>query len=390
MASDRAELAAARMKSARLRVEQLRERIARLSAGVASTPEDVAIAKACAENQRNEMLKAQERLRLTYAAANQIHRAPIGLPDPTSRPRDEAEKGPSDGPKQGGGNAAIEEARSDLRPATSELNRPRPGRDDKILQRLSWENRLLRSALVAFAASTAGEGNGVWSKDRRRKLWQALVDQCGEDAWQGWARALCLAAVSILPDLRGAAVSGYDTHRVPYLLAVTDEWTRRAEEIHQLVGEGPAVEAYTSQGPVVVTHLDDEQGRWPGYVAAAEGTDLGGICALPVKLNGVTLGSITLYSRHSGDKGWQEWLDGSFLAAAAAKALLADLDAIDDGLQFGDPGDERIQVATGMLAVQLDLGIDEALARMRAFAFSNARGLAEVAEAIVDGSLRLP
>jgi hypothetical protein len=378
------------MRSARLRVEQLRERIARLSAGVASTPEDVSLAKACAENQRNETLKAQERLRLTYTVANQLQRRPIGSAGATDRQRGAAGELPSGGPEQGGAAPAVEEVWPDRRLHGSDPDQPHLANDHTTMQRLSWENRLLRSALVGFAASSAGEGNGVWSKDRRRQLWQALVDQCGEDAWQGWARALCIAAISILPDLRGVAVSGYDTHQVPYLLAVTDEWTRRAEEIHQLVGEGPAVEAYTSQAPVLVTHLDDEQGRWPGYVAAAAGTDLGCICALPVKLNGITLGSITIYSGEEGGTGWQEWLDGSFLAAAAAKALLADLDAIEDGLQFGDPGDERIQVATGMLAVQLDLGIDEALARMRAFAFSNARGLAEVADAIVEGSLRLP
>jgi len=370
MTSDRGEIAAARIKSARLRAEQLRERIQRLNAGVPPTRGDVEVAKASAENQRNEALRAQERLLQTYAAAD-LHRRLVGSGG-TGRGRTA-----SDQVGDGTRGAPV----SDRRSAEA---------DGRTVERLSHENRRLRSALVAMAASWGGEGNGVWSKDRRRQVWRAVVEQSGDPAWRGWAHALCRAATSMMPDLRGVAVSGYDARGLPHLLAVTDEWTRQVEELHQLIGEGPAVEAYTSGSPVVVSRVSDEQSRWPGYVAAAADTGLRSVCALPVKLNGVSLGSISLYPQEEGGRGWQEWLDGTYLAAAAAKALMADLDAIEDGLDSGDLGDENIELATGMLAVQLHLNVDEALARMRAYAFSNARGLVQVADAIVDGSLRLP
>lgn len=352
MASERSEAAAARVAAAGRRAEQLRDRIARLRAGEASTAEDVALARISAANQRTEAVRAQESLLQAYASSAALRKS---------------------------WNEAGRTAAS-----TGEPTVRAGGRDESATQR---ENRVLQHALVSIASS--GEVKGGWSKERRQELWQALTEQSGEESWQGWCRALCRTAAALLTGLRGVAVSGYDDHGAPHLLAVTDEWTRQAEEVAQLVGEGPAVEAHRTQRPVAVADLVQEQARWPGYVLTAAGLGLSTVYALPVELDGVGLGTLTLYPEDQGGGGWPGWTDGFFLAAVAAKALLADLDAVEDGWPLGDVSDDRVQIATGMLAVRLDVSVEEASARMRAFAFSNARGLGEVAQAVLDGSLRM-
>ncbi|MGI3783934.1 MAG: hypothetical protein ACRYG2_24480 [Janthinobacterium lividum] len=348
MTSDRGSLAAARGSAAARRAEQLQRRIARLRAGERSTREDVELAKTSAANQRAEAVRAQERLLDAYAAAAHLRAG-------SSRPA----------------------------PRESE---PTPTAVDAAAE-LGVANGVLRRALVSMASS--GEVKGGWSKDRRQGLWEALADQCGQESWQGWSHALCRTAVTVVPGLRGAAVSGYDDRAAPHLLAVTDEWTRRVEEIGQLVGEGPATEAHRSQVPVLVKDLKDERVRWPGYVATAAGLDLHSVYAIPVQLDGVGLASLTLYPHVQDGSGWHDWTDGFFLAAVAAKAVLADLDAVEDGWPAGDFSDDRIAIATGMVAAQLAVTVEEASARLRAFAFSNAQGLGEVAQDVLDGSLRM-
>ena len=49
-----------------------------------------------------------------------------------------------------------------------------------------------------------------------------------------------------------------------------------------------------------------------------------------------------------------------------------------------------VQNAAGILSVQLEVSVTEALIRMRAYAFANARLVDDVARAIVARTLRLP
>jgi hypothetical protein len=47
-----------------------------------------------------------------------------------------------------------------------------------------------------------------------------------------------------------------------------------------------------------------------------------------------------------------------------------------------------VHQASGMVAAQLDVGVGQALIRLRAYAFGNDRPLTQVAEAVVEKSLR--
>ncbi|MFE5565029.1 ANTAR domain-containing protein [Amycolatopsis japonica] len=49
---------------------------------------------------------------------------------------------------------------------------------------------------------------------------------------------------------------------------------------------------------------------------------------------------------------------------------------------------QAVHLATGMLIARLDISQDEALLRLRAYAFSHQLPITEVAEAVVNGRLR--
>lgn len=352
--SERAELAAARVRSARRRSEQLRERIERLSRGAVSTEQDVFAARAAAEEQRLEALRARERLAAAHALATRVLGRRVEQPR-----REPGAKDPADASA---------------------------GETVALLRR---QRRLLRSALLSVVSSSGGPAGGG-ADALRRKLWEAMFERCGQVTWQGWVPALCVVAADLLPGVRGVAVSGYDARHVPYLLGASDAWTRQAEEVERVVGEGPASDSYRSGLLVSVAGVDDQQARWPGYAAAAAGTGLDLVSALPVLLNGVPLASVTLFWRPGDESKRAAWHLPALLASVATEVLQLEVGAIEDGLAVEDAVSERTSIATGMLAEQLGIGVDEALDRMRAFAFGEAQSLSEVAEAIMSGTLRLP
>jgi hypothetical protein len=371
VASHRGELAAARVAATALRGSQLRERLSRLRAGIVSTHEDVAFARASAANQRAAALRAQERLLRTYAAAADADRSASATRQPVDR---------QSGEPQGGGAAREQQPR----PSSAAS-----GPDDVVSGAGSPEgaNLVLRHALASIAAYS--DGSGGQSKDRRQQLWQELTDQCGRESWQGWSHALCRTAPSMLPALRGLALTGYDAQGCPRLLAASDEWTRQREETVELVGEGPAVQAYRTGARVLVPDLDAERARWPGYVSVAAELGVTAVAALPVQLNGVALGSLTLYPVDQGEARIP-WESCFFLATVAAQTLLVDLDAVEQGWPLPEVADPAIQVAVGVLAVQLEVSVEEAFARLRAQAFSHGRRLAEVAHLVLEGAQRPP
>jgi hypothetical protein len=81
-------------------------------------------------------------------------------------------------------------------------------------------------------------------------------------------------------------------------------------------------------------------------------------------------------------------------AAYAAATLLQGQDQADPGQPppgLDDVLASRFEIhqAQGMLTVQLRVGLEEALIRLRAYAFAHGRSLADVARDVLDGTLAL-
>jgi len=101
-----------------------------------------------------------------------------------------------------------------------------------------------------------------------------------------------------------------------------------------------------------------------------------------------------LYRDRTGPLTDDQYADALVLAGVAARSVLA-LQAqaapgtLSTELEAGANFRFVVHQASGMVAVQLRVGVGEALARLRAYAFGNDLLLIDVAEAVVARRLRL-
>jgi hypothetical protein len=172
----------------------------------------------------------------------------------------------------------------------------------------------------------------------------------------------------------------------------SDEWAEELEQLQYTVGEGPGFEAFATAGPVLVPDLAAEAGRWPGFTQAALPVGPAAMFAFPLQLGAIRLGMLDLYRRHPGGLSSRELTDAAVLANLATVAVLEqarqDKAAGDSELsRFAGPYQE-VSIATGMLASQLEIGLVEALARLRSRAFAENRSVHELAREVIERKIR--
>ena len=200
--------------------------------------------------------------------------------------------------------------------------------------------------------------------------------------------------------MQGATISlAYDGSNLA-TMAASSFAARVQDEVQFTVGEGPCLEAVARGARVEVVDLaDPAELRWPLYRPVMLAQDIRSVSALPVMLAGVCVGALDLFHPEPGR------VHGSRLSVALLAAELAELpvlDMLDDELRgaasdrdgttwsaLHDVVRTEIAQATGMLSVQLSVGIDEALVRLRAHAYATSSSASHVARAIIDRRLRL-
>ena len=215
---------------------------------------------------------------------------------------------------------------------------------------------------------------------------------------------ICRAGVRSIP-VAGVAVSVMTSGGHRGVVFVTDDTARSLEDVQFIAGEGPGCDAFAWGRAVLVSDLgvaDERDGAWPAFREAARAVGVRAVFAFPLLLGAATLGALTAYRLG------EEALTGLALARAvrlADAAAVAVLDVIvgaDHGRSAaagdGDDGDEVVDAqmyraevyqAAGVLMVQLAVGIETAMVRLRAYAFASGRPIAEVARAIVGHDLLL-
>ena len=202
---------------------------------------------------------------------------------------------------------------------------------------------------------------------------------------------LCEVAVDEL-NLLGVAVSLMTLHGQA-LAGASDDVGRRLEEITFSVGEGPSREAFLLGRPVLVPQLESALVRWPGYVPEAVRAGVGGVYAFPLQLGASKLGVLSFYAAQSHTLSEQQLLRCLVFADLTTEILLAGITG-DEGKKGEDLVDalrfrNEVYQAQGVVMVQLDISLVEALARMRAHAYANGLDLNTLALGVVTGSIRL-
>jgi hypothetical protein len=166
------------------------------------------------------------------------------------------------------------------------------------------------------------------------------------------------------------------------------------EDLQYTLGERPCIDAYQQDRPVLEPDLAAPiVPRWLGFTPPAVAAGARAIFGFPMQVGAVRLGALNLYRDHPGSLTDDQHADALVMAGVAARAVL-DMQAharsgvLASELESGADFRFVVHQASGMVSVQLDVSVAEALIRLRAYAFANDLLLSEVAEAVVSRQFR--
>jgi hypothetical protein len=200
------------------------------------------------------------------------------------------------------------------------------------------------------------------------------------------------------------------SRRVRELVYASDPIAKQLDDLQYTIGEGPCFDAYLDDDPKFYPELTSvaQTSRWPTF--AAEATRLGAraLFAFPVPDVPRPMGVLELYRRSAGGLADFEYSSARTGAAAIAHQLGSNWQdqvarfhsverAIDATATAGawklEPTDPftrtQVHVAGGMVAIQLGVDADEAVDRLRAFAYASGRAMSSVAADIIARRLTL-
>jgi hypothetical protein len=208
-------------------------------------------------------------------------------------------------------------------------------------------------------------------------------------AINGWLHRMCRAAARDLP-ASGVGLSLVNDTGTLMTAASSGTESAVIEELQFMLGEGPCLDAYESRQPVLVPDLEVTHTNWPGYAPAAREHGVRGVFAFPLQVGRARLGALDVYRAEAGELSpramtralaFADLAMESFLDAQPRDALVSEEPERSTGLRY------EIYQAQGMLMVQLGITLEDALARLRAYAFASGRSLAEVADDVLNRRL---
>ncbi|QRP46741.1 GAF and ANTAR domain-containing protein [Amycolatopsis sp. FDAARGOS 1241] len=168
--------------------------------------------------------------------------------------------------------------------------------------------------------------------------------------------------------------------------AATDELASVLAELEITVGEGPVRSARELGSPVLVGDFDglENSRRWPLYAPLAVQAGVHSQFVLPLRVGLIDVGTLVFHRKAAAP------LEPVLLADALAYGELMLLLLLDEQSGRGHPEPVGLSLrstyvhqATGMVAAQLDVSLDDAFAALRAGAFAEQRPLSELAADVV-------
>lgn len=202
---------------------------------------------------------------------------------------------------------------------------------------------------------------------------------------------LCRVCCELLP-ITIASVVLMGDQGVEGITGASDALAAALQNEEFTLGEGPATSVRHQRRPVLVSDLRDVTSDWPRFVPAAERLGIRTMYAIPLQIGAVDLGVLVLGG--ANPRAWSGLeLADSMLLGDLISGLVLDLQAgvTSESLAWAlDATDSRAVVhqATGMIAAQLNVGVAEALVRLRANAFATDQAIDRVATEIVAGQRR--
>jgi hypothetical protein len=203
---------------------------------------------------------------------------------------------------------------------------------------------------------------------------------------------MCSAADAL--SVAGASIVLMSASGSPASIFASSPKAESLEEVQFTLGVGPSAEAYRWGVPVIETDLAaGTPQRWIGFVGPAADAGVGAVFSFPLRIGAASIGVLTLYQDHPGPLGDDPYADAMVLAGIFTRAILAMQAGATEGmlaagLREAGTSNAEVHQASGMVSVQLDIGVGEALGRLRARAFVEGRTVDEVAIDIVKKRIR--
>ena len=231
----------------------------------------------------------------------------------------------------------------------------------------------------------------------RKQFLNAVAARIRSSANRDWNPSLLAAAcVDVLP-VAGAGLSlSQQALRVP--LGWSSESVGVAERAQTTLGSGPCLSAMSSGMPVAAggTEIAD---RWPVYWdELAQNTSFRSVAAVPLRVDDQSpFGALDLYGGGSDLTTTLPLTEVAEAIASPIAVMLSDTFAalyddpdIPDWLEH-HPAVERMTVwtAVGMVVASAGVSDTDALATIRAWAYSHERSLDDVASSLVSRTLSL-
>jgi GAF domain-containing protein len=133
------------------------------------------------------------------------------------------------------------------------------------------------------------------------------------------ALQLAVAETDDLFDVDGAGLMLLGTDGVLRYVAASDEAGRMLEALQEQFGEGPCVDAFLEDGPVIAGDLGADP-RWPSVGPLAAGHGVRAVLGVPIDLREGPVGTLNVYAAQP-----HRWDDSDVAAIQAYTRVIASL-----------------------------------------------------------------
>jgi hypothetical protein len=177
-------------------------------------------------------------------------------------------------------------------------------------------------------------------------------------------------------------------------VCTTNSVSALIEHLQFTLGEGPCVDAYQQDRPVVEPDLaHPSTSRWLAFTGPVVDAGVRAVFGFPLQVGAIRLGALDLYCDRPGPLTDDQHADALVMADVAAQAVLVlQADApphrLAAELEANADFHSVVHQASGMVSAQLEISVGQALIRLRGYAFGNDRPLVEVAADVVARRLR--
>ncbi|KRE40823.1 GAF and ANTAR domain-containing protein [Knoellia sp. Soil729] len=224
-------------------------------------------------------------------------------------------------------------------------------------------------------------------EDRATLLSSLARAMAQQDPSTTLAARLCSSAVTLLGGEGASITLTYSGHERVTLCSSGDTAARLAD-LQDVFGQGPSWQAFDSgEQQLWMSHDASAEQPWPALAhEVRSGLGSVSVCALPIRPDHEVLGVLTCHFP-TGSAPLLDHAHAQFLADAIGVALLRDPETTASDASGPWTAQAQIHQATGMVVAQLHIGLEDALALLRAHAFAADQSLAATAESVVGRGL---